>query len=210
MLKRIINRIKRWQKRKSPFTKDLLTNSRFSIGDYTYGRPLVLEYGANAKLKIGMYCSIASNVKILLGGNHRVDWLTTFPFSEWPNIFPSACNIEGHPATKGDVVIGNDVWIGHSCIILSGVNIGDGAVLAAGSLLSKNVGPYEIWGGNPARFIKKRFSDEIIKKLLIAKWWEMSKEDILLLIPSLMSDNIKTFLETIQNIKKEKEIHKQE
>lgn len=202
MRAKFINRIKKWQKRKSLYTKDLLVGSKFSIGDYTYGRPLVLEYGEDTTLTIGRYCSLAANIKIFLGGNHRTDWLTTFPFSDWPDVFPTSDGITGHPATKGDVVIGNDVWIGHSCIILSGVNIGDGAVLAAGSVLSKSIGPYEIWAGNPARFIRKRFSDVVIQQLLAIKWWEMSKEKILPLIPHLMSDNFEKFSQAIQDMKK--------
>jgi len=202
MSSKLINRIKKWKRRSSPYTKDKIDGSRFFIGDYTYGRPAVLEFQENTRLVIGKYCSIAPNVKIFLGGNHRIDWLTTYPFSDWPDVFPSATGITGHPASKGDVVIGNDVWIGHSSIILSGINIADGAVLAAGSVVSKNVGPYEIWGGNPARFIKKRFSDEIIQKLLEIKWWDMTKEKLLPLIPHLMSGNFEIFLETFLDMQK--------
>ncbi|WP_344824120.1 CatB-related O-acetyltransferase [Rurimicrobium arvi] len=111
-------------------------------------------------------------MKIFLGGNHRVDWVSTYPFPALPGFFPEAAEITGHPSTKGDVVIGNDVWIGYAAIILSGVTIGDGAVIGAGSVVSKNVGPYEIWAGNPAVCIKKRFPEEIIARLLTEKWWD--------------------------------------
>jgi virginiamycin A acetyltransferase len=90
-----------------------------------------------------------------------------------------ASKITGHPATKGDVVIGNDVWIGHGATIMSGVTIGDGAVIAAKAVISKNVGAYEIWGGNPAKLIKTRFSEDVISDLLERKWWDNNIEDIL-------------------------------
>jgi len=202
MRSKFINRIKQWKRRSSPYTKDKLIGSRFSIGEYTYGRPAVLEFQENTQLIIGKYCSIAPNVKIFLGGNHRVDWMTTYPFSDWPDEFPTAKGISGHPATKGDVVIGNDVWIGHSCIILSGVSIGDGAVLAAGSVVSKNIGSYEIWGGNPARFIRKRFSEDVIQRLIVIKWWDLSREKVLPLIPHLMSQNFEKFEEAIRDMQK--------
>lgn len=172
IVNKIIGRVRRIQKRNSLFTKDQLLGRGFSIGDFSYGKPSVLEFGEKTNLKIGKFCSIATNVRIFLGGNHNIDWVTTFPFSVWPEYFPGAENIPGHPYSKGDVVIGNDVWLGHSCMILSGVTIGNGAVIAAGSVVLKDVGPYEIWGGNPAQFIKKRFPNETIEMLQEVKWWD--------------------------------------
>jgi acetyltransferase-like isoleucine patch superfamily enzyme len=154
------------------FTKDIFKDKNFKIGDYTYGNPIILFENKEANLTIGKFCSIADNVTIFLGGNHRTDWITTYPFNVLTTFFPEAKDIQGHPSTKGDVVIGNDVWIGLNVIIMSGVSIGDGAVIAAGSVVSKNIGDYEIWGGNPSRLLKKRFDDNKIKELKNLKWWD--------------------------------------
>lgn len=160
------------------YTKDIFKDRKYSIGDYTYGNPKIFFENENSNLIIGKFCSIANDVTIVLGGNHRTDWITTYPFNVLNEFFPNAVGIQGHPVTKGDVVIGNDVWIGMKSTILSGVTIGDGAVIAAGSIVTKNVGCYEIWGGNPARLLKKRFNDDHIKKLLETKWWEWDIEKI--------------------------------
>lgn len=141
------------------------------IGEYTYGDPSVLDFGDSnpGKLKIGSFCSISRNVTILLSGNHRVDWLTTYPFNV---VFEEFRNITGHPFSKGDVIIGNDVWIGMDVVIMSGVTIGDGAVIGARAVVTKDVPPYAMVVGNPAKIVKYRFNDEIIKKLLLLRWWE--------------------------------------
>lgn len=161
------------EKFKTPFfTKDIFENEKYKIGDYTYGHPSILFKNGGANLYIGKFCSIAKGVTIFLGGNHRTDWVSTYPFNDLLDYFPEAKDIEGHPATKGDVVIKNDVWIGNGATILSGVSIGDGAVIGAGSVVSKNVGEYEIWAGNPAKLIKKRFNDDKIEELREMKWWD--------------------------------------
>jgi acetyltransferase-like isoleucine patch superfamily enzyme len=106
------------------FTKDALPEKyKKYIGEFTYGVPQIFDWQEGARLIIGKFCSIADNVKIFLGGEHRTDWITTFPFSakEFNDLFPEAKKIKGHPKTKGDVIIGNDVWIGYDAIILSGV-----------------------------------------------------------------------------------------
>jgi acetyltransferase-like isoleucine patch superfamily enzyme len=164
--------------------------SKYSIGCFTYGEPNVLDWG-EANLKIGSFCSISSNVNILLGGNHRTDWVTTFPFSV---LWEGFQNIVGHPSTNGDVIIENDVWIGTGVTILSGVTIGNGAVIGAGSIVTKNVDPYAIVAGNPARLIRKRFDDEIINKLLEIKWWEWEKQKIEKNIPLMLSCEISEFI----------------
>src|SRR6476620_7930238 len=153
------------------YTKDIFAGKKFSIGDYSYGKPKVLYQNDEANLIIGKFCSISSDVVIFLGGNHRTEWITTYPFNALNDDFPEAKHIKGHPATKGDVVIGNDVWIGRDVTIMSGITIGNGAVIAAGSVVTKNVGAYEIWGGNPAKLIKKRFTDQQITKLQEMQWW---------------------------------------
>jgi acetyltransferase-like isoleucine patch superfamily enzyme len=160
------------------FTKDYFRFEKFIIGEYTYGHPSVIFKNNEANLFIGKYCSISQNVTIFLGGNHRTDWVTTYPFSALPQFFPFAKNIEGHPSSKGDVHIGNDVWLGRGVTVLSGITISDGAVVAANSVVTKSIGPYEIWGGNPARYIKHRFDEQKIQFLLDQKWWNWSKNKI--------------------------------
>ncbi len=162
------------------YTKDRLKHlaERVEIGDHTYGKPLVFHWEEDTKLKIGKFCSISDEVKIFLGGNHRADWISTYPFPGLPGEWPNAKSIDGHNISKGDVVIGDDVWIGYGANILSGVTIGDGAIIGAFSLVTKNVAPYAIVGGNPAREIKKRFDDEKIEKLLELKWWNWPEDKI--------------------------------
>lgn len=164
---------------------------------YTYGLEniTVRHWGEKARISIGSFCSIGDNVEIFLGGNHRTDWVTTYPFGHIHETeFP--WHGEGHPATKGDVTIGNDVWIGSGCTIMSGVTIGDGAVLAAKSVVLKDVPPYAIVGGNPAKIVKMRFSDDQIEKLLSLKWWDLPEEEINRLLPLLCSSNINEFIES--------------
>ena len=178
------------------YTKDYYTNKSFVIGEHTYGKPQVLFENEDANLFIGKYCSIANHVTIFLGGNHRTDWISTYPFSDI-SAYPEAKTIVGHPATKGNVTIENDVWIGYGSMILSGVHIHTGAVIAAGSVVTKDVGPYEIWGGNPCRFIKKRFSETQIAELLESKWWDKSDAEVRKLIPKLcnqLKEDEKIFL----------------
>lgn len=179
-------------KPESIFTKDAFRDLPFEIGDFTYGVPQVFWWGEPVKLKIGRYCSIAKGVQIYLGGNHRTDWITTYPFSgrSLVGLFPEAANIKGHPASRGDIVIGNDVWIGSDAIILSGVRIGDGAVIGAGSVVTGDVAPYEIVGGNPARRLSLRFDDDTIDTLLAIRWWDWDEATVRQNIPLLMSADI--------------------
>jgi acetyltransferase-like isoleucine patch superfamily enzyme len=178
------------------FTKHIFKNKKFEIGEFTYGNPTILFENEDANLTIGKYCSIANEVKIFLGGNHKTEWISTYPFSAFPNVFPEAEEIIGHPATKGNVSIGNDVWIGHGVIIMSGVTIGNGAVIAAGTLVTKDIGNYEIWGGNPSKLLKKRFDDQSIEELLKLKWWDLDISEIEQLVPILCSSNL-NFLKTV-------------
>lgn len=154
------------------------------IGRYTYHHNLKVSGEAN--LFIGQFCSIAPEVRIFLGENHNTDCITTYPFG---HVFLDVFKVENdnHPSSRGDVVIGNDVWIGFRSTIMSGVTIGDGAVIAANSHVVKDVAPYEIVGGNPARHIRYRFDKETIARLLELKWWDKPVDEIRAMIPELLS-----------------------
>jgi len=162
-------------------------NSLVEIGKFTYGynKISIKQWGEGASLKIGSFCSIADEVVVMLGGNHRVDWITTFPFGHVFSNELGSSEIEGHPRTNGDVIIGNDVWVGRNSTIMSGVKIGDGAVIAANSTVVKDIGCYEIWGGNPAKKIKLRFEEKIINELIEMKWWNYDIELIRKIVPLL-------------------------
>lgn len=164
----------------------------YEIGKWSYGSPHVYSWGEGTTLKVGSYCSIARGVTILLGGNHRSDWVTTYPFSA---LWPAAQHISGHPATKGNVVIGNDVWIGQEAFILSGVTIGDGAVVGARSVVTKDVPPYAIVGGFPAKILRWRFSAEQIGQLLRIAWWQWPEEKIAQALPLMLSSDINAFIQ---------------
>jgi acetyltransferase-like isoleucine patch superfamily enzyme len=171
----------------------------YEIGKETYGKPIVLSWGSKSTLRIGSYCSIGGDVQILLGGNHRIDWVTTFPF---PARWKEAAAITGHPASKGDIVIENDIWIGRQSVILSGVTIHTGAVIGCNSVVSRNVPPYTVVAGNPAREIKKRFSENQIARLLASRWWELDREAVVDLLPLLCSAAIDAFCDTVEKRQK--------
>jgi acetyltransferase-like isoleucine patch superfamily enzyme len=169
----------------------------YNFGEGTYSSNLqVFSWNEGSTLKIGSYCSIADGVQIFLGGEHNADWVTTYPFSV---LWKSGANITGHPQTKGDVTIGSDVWIGKDAMIMSGVTIGDGAVIGARALVTKDIAPYSIAAGNPVREINKRFNDKIIEKLLIVKWWDWDKNRIEKALPLLLSKEINSFLQAVEN-----------
>lgn len=167
----------------------------YSFGKGTYGSPQIYSWGEEATLRIGSYCSIAKGVQILLGGEHRMDWVTTYPFSVYCK---SAKHIIGHPKTKGDVIIGNDVWLGIESMILSGVTIGDGAVIGARTVVAKDVPPYAVCSGNPGCAVKMRFSDAVIEKLLSIEWWNWEAERIEKALPFLLSDDIERFIDAVE------------
>jgi acetyltransferase-like isoleucine patch superfamily enzyme len=157
-----------------------VNNSTVVIGRFSYGleRTKLITYGAKETLIIGHFCSIAADCKIFLGGDHRVDWITTFPFGFQYIDELGPEKYTGHPFSKGGVEIGHDVWIGRGVTIMAGVKIGNGAVIAANSHVVRSVGDFEIHGGNPARPLKNRFDDDIINLLNELKWWELQVENI--------------------------------
>lgn len=163
---------------------------QIAVGAWTYGRPKVRFPESGARLTIGRYGSIADGVEILLGGNHRTDWVTTYPFPALPGLWPEAAGIVGSHTTRGDVVIGHEVWLGSQSMVLSGVTIGTGAVVAARAVVTRDVPPYAIVGGNPARVLRMRFEEAEIASLLASRWWELPREDVLQLMPVLMSGRV--------------------
>lgn len=198
----------------SCFIKNVITAPNIIVGDYTYYDDSVAptEFEKNNvlfnypefgdKLIIGKFCSIASGTKFIMGSaNHRLGSVTTYPF----NVFGGSWqeNTPDHMSQlpfKGDTVIGNDVWIGRESIIMPGVKIGDGAIIAAYSVVTKDVEPYSVVGGNPARFIKKRFNDELIELLLEFKWWDLSPEKLVTVLPLLCDFDLEKVTKKIKEI----------
>jgi len=162
------------------------------VGEWTYGHPNIPRADEAEPLTIGRFCSIASDVTIFLGNEHHVDWVSSYPFAV---VFSDESNLPFPSRTKGRVVIGHDVWIGTGAMILSGVTIGNGAVIGAGSLVTKEVAPYSIVGGVPARHIRYRFDEPARKMLQQIAWWDWPLEKIREALPLLMSPDIQRFLE---------------
>ena len=172
------------------FLKNIITNPNIIVGDFTYYDDFedALNFEKNVKyhfdfigdrLIIGKFCMIASGVQFIMNGaNHKMDGITTYPFSifarGWERVIPRLDELP----IKGDTVIGNDVWIGMNATIMPGIHIGDGAIIATNATVVKDVEPYAILGGNPAKVIRKRFSDEKIEELLELRWWDWDIEKI--------------------------------
>lgn len=181
-----------WMKRKrkkpkSPFTRDNPAYSQYSIGEFTYGTPRVIRFEKTETLTIGRYCSIASDVIILLGGEHRPNFISTYPFHKRT---PNNEHLTAAPSTKGPVTIGNDVWIGNGARIFSGVTVGNGAVIGGGAVIVKDVPPYAIVAGNPARVIRYRFDEAQIALLQSIAWWNWTPEQVRAAAPVLMSGDL--------------------
>jgi virginiamycin A acetyltransferase len=188
------------------FLKNVVKNPNIVVGDYTYYDDFenVENFEKNVKymfdfvgdkLIIGKFCMIASDVKFIMNGaNHLTNSLSTYPFAIFGKGWESAMDGKNYPK-KGDIIIGNDVWIGYNATVMAGVTIGDGAVIAANSTVIKDVDPYSIVGGNPAKEIKKRFSKDIIKRLLELKWWNWDIEKITKNIQHLTGDEIEKIVE---------------
>ena len=161
------------------------------IGDWTYGSPEVLRWNAETKLRIGKFCCFARGIRIVVGGEHHHEWVTTYPLDLFLQEERGSAK---EPATKGDITIGNDVWVGIGAVILSGVTIGDGAVIGAGSVVTRPIPPYTIAAGNPARPIRKRFEEPVIQALLQTGWWDWPTAKIKKAMPLLQSGDLAGFL----------------
>ncbi|MBA4257805.1 MAG: chloramphenicol acetyltransferase [Chitinophaga sp.] len=164
------------------FLKNIIKNPNIIVGDYTYYDDFenVENFEKNVKyhfdfvgdkLIIGKFCMIASDVKFIMNGaNHLSESISSYPFAIFGNGWENAMEGKTYP-NKGDIVIGNDVWIGYNATIMGGVTIGDGAIIATNATVTKDVAPYTIVGGNPAKEIRKRFDEDTVKKLLEMQWW---------------------------------------
>ncbi|CUI17366.1 putative acetyltransferase [Candidatus Protochlamydia naegleriophila] len=179
------------------FLKHFITNPAIHIGDYTYyhdtDRPEAFEKENVAllydcELHIGKFCQIAQGTKFIMSGaNHQMNGFSTFPFfifgDKWADYTPSF-------PKKGHTVVGNDVWFGHQSVIMPGIKIGDGAIIGAYAVVTKDVPPYSIVGGNPANIIRHRFDESTIKKLQVIQWWNWDVEKITRNIPLIVSADL--------------------
>lgn len=200
------------------FLKNTITAPNILVGDYTYyddpsdptgfERNNVLfnwpEFGD--RLIIGKFCALATGVRFIMGSaNHRLSSISSYPFAvfggAWAERTPP--HLSQLPF-KGDTVVGSDVWIGRESVILPGVHIGDGAVIAAYSVVAKDVPPYTVFGGNPARLLKRRFSAALTETLLRLKWWDLEPETLAGLIPVLCSPDLEAAEETLRGMLREK------
>lgn len=173
------------------FLKNFISNPNIQVGDYTYydgrghGENFESEnviFARTSRLIIGKFCQIAYGTKFLLNdANHQMNGFSTFPFfifGQFGEGCPEWADYELDLPRKGDTLIGNDVWFGHESMIMPSVSIGDGAIIAARSVVTKHIPPYSIVGGNPAKIIRKRFSDEVIEQLVKIQWWNWNYEKI--------------------------------
>lgn len=191
---RVLDAITRYlgrRRRAVEWMKDYPEFAGYSIGEWSYGRPRVIGWNATESLSVGRYCSIAADVLILLGGEHRSDWVTTYPFHD---LWPDASAVPRQARSKGPVRIGNDVWIAQRAVILSGVTVGDGAIVGAAAVVARDVPPYAIVAGNPARLVRTRFDSEIIYKLLRVQWWNWPREQVVQALP-LLHENPSAFVD---------------
>lgn len=185
------------------YLKSIIKNPNIIVGDYTYYHDFVnpLNFESNLlyhypfcnhdKLIIGKFCSIAHGAKFLFnGGNHNLNALSSYPFPVLAEDWGLDVPITDAWHNKGDIVIGNDVWLGYDCVIMSGVKIGDGAIIATRALVTKDVEPYSIVGGSPAKQIKKRFDQDTVDFLLKLKWWDLPSAEIQTLLPYIMKGDI--------------------
>jgi acetyltransferase-like isoleucine patch superfamily enzyme len=172
------------------------------VGEGTYGATgiKVLEWQRGSVVRIGKYCSIAEAVTILLGENHAHDRISAYPFQKL--MLKAVDGAKSDSYTNGDVTIGHDVWIGMGVTIMSGVSIGHGSIIAAYSHVTKDVPPYHIVGGNPAKVVRKRFTDEEIKQLLALRWWD--HRDVRSIAPMLVKNTVSELAAALSKSKPKK------
>lgn len=191
--------------RQTIYLKNAITDAGITVGDYTMYNDFVNDptgfeknnvlyhYPINHdKLVIGKFCSIACGAKFLFNSaNHTMASLSTYPFplffDEWEL---EKTNITEAWDNKGDIIVHNDVWIGYEAVILAGITIGDGAIIGTRAVVTKDVPPYTVVGGVPAKPIRKRFHDKTITELLKLKWWDWSEEKIFQNMKAIQSGNI--------------------
>jgi virginiamycin A acetyltransferase len=190
------------------YVKPTIKNPNILVGDFTYFSGGDFEkqvthfypdfYGD--RLIIGKFCQIAAGVEFMMNGaNHQMNSASTFPFyifEKWNDTVPP---LEAMPM-KGDTIIGNDVWIGQDALILPGAKIGDGVIIGAGSVVGGTIKPYSIAAGNPAKFIRKRFDDELVTLLLQFRWWDLPIPKIMELIPMLHSADLAYVKEKLREL----------
>jgi len=192
LLADIIRKIQRFPMR-TEYSR-LIRSGMVTVGKYTYGIPRIDNYrNSERKVIIGSYCSIGPDVRMITGGIHPPHWVSTYPIRDFMGV---DIPYDGLPASNGDIVIGNDVWIGTGVTILSGVTIGHGAIIATGSVVTKDIPPYAIVGGVPARVIKYRFDEAQIKALLDIAWWNWPDEKVKSNIHLLSNTTINEFIQT--------------
>lgn len=187
------------------FLKNIITNPNIIVGDYTYYDDFedVANFEKNVKyhfdftgdqLIIGKFCMIASGVTFIMNGaNHLSESISAYPFAIFGGDWAQAMEGKSYPS-KGDTRIGNDVWIGYNSTIMPGVHVGDGAIIAANATVTKDVAPYAIVGGNPAREVKKRFSEAEIQALLELQWWDWDIEKITQHVHLLTTGDVQALL----------------
>ncbi|WP_428076223.1 CatB-related O-acetyltransferase [Candidatus Avelusimicrobium fimicolum] len=189
------------------FVKPTIKNPNIVVGDFTYFADSDFEKHVTHhydfigdKLIIGKFCQIGAGVVFVMNGaNHQMNAVSTYPFyifGSWDQSVPSKEELP----FKGDTVVGNDVWIGQNSTILPGVHIGDGAIIGLNSVVTRNVPPYTIVAGNPAKTVRKRFDDELIDLLLKLKWWDKSVEEINALIPLLSCSDLAKVKQEIKSL----------
>ena len=171
------------------FLKPLVRSPKIEIGDFTYydDPERATEFEADAvlyafgpeRLVIGRYCAIAAGVRFLMGGaNHADLGPSTFPFGIFGGDWADTMDLVMSAPSRGDTVVGNDVWLGYEALVLPGVTIGDGAIVAAASVVAADVPPYAIVAGNPARVVRRRYEDADVERLLAAAWWDWPAEAV--------------------------------